>query len=108
MSIVEVIEFEPDFDLDLDEDLDEPRRWCVILHNDDHTPMDFVVMLLREIFHHTEETAVTLMMDIHLEGAGVAGTYTHEIAEEKCAHATFASRDNGFPLVITIEPEEPE
>lgn len=106
MSTAEVVEFEADFDIDLDEDLDEPGMWNVILHNDDSTPMDFVVMLLREIFGHNEQSAVELMMEIHLEGAGVAGTYTHEVAEEKCGHTLFAARENGFPLKATIEEEE--
>lgn len=102
MSTTE-IEFEADFELDEELDVQEPGMYHVVMHNDDATPMDFVVLILTEIFHHDEAEAVKIMLRIHERGRGIAGTFTHEIAEEKSAHTIHAARSNGFPLVTTVE-----
>lgn len=101
------IEVEFEFDMDLDDDLDpeEPGMWNVILHNDDQTPMDFVVHILLDIFHMEEEAAVKTTTRIHHHGRGIAGTFTHEIAEEKAAHVMHAAQSMGFPLRATVEEE---
>tara|TARA_B100000575_G_C22834433_1_gene489607 strand:+ start:170 stop:484 length:315 start_codon:yes stop_codon:yes gene_type:complete len=83
----------------------EPERFKVLFLNDDHTPMDFVVSLLVEIFRHSEKTAQELTMKIHDEGQAVVGLYSFEIAEQKSIEATKLSRENGFPLQIAIEKE---
>ena len=83
----------------------EPKNWKVILLNDDKTPMDFVVGVLKEIFRHTPETATKVMLSIHSEGSGVAGVYTYEIAESKSVETTEISRANGFPLQVKLEEE---
>jgi len=83
----------------------EPKNWKVILLNDDKTPMDFVVGILKEIFHHTPETATSVMLEIHSQGTGVAGVYTYEIAESKSVETTEVARANGFPLQVKIEDE---
>jgi ATP-dependent Clp protease adaptor protein ClpS len=83
----------------------EPKNWKVILLNDDKTPMDFVVGILKEIFHHTPETATKAMLEIHSTGSGVAGVYTYEIAESKSVETTELARSNGFPLQVKIEEE---
>lgn len=85
--------------------IQEPKQWKVIMVNDDHTPMDFVVGLLTEIFRHTPTTAQAVMLQIHNEGSGVAGVYTFEIAEAKSVEATTIARTNGFPLQVKIEEE---
>lgn len=109
MSTATEVEFEADFDLEgevefeLELDLDEPSQYHVVMHNDDRTPMDFVVLILTEIFHHDEADAVKIMLRIHEHGRGIAGTFTHEIAEEKAAHTTHAAQSNGFPLAVTVE-----
>jgi ATP-dependent Clp protease adaptor protein ClpS len=96
-------------DVKLDEKIkqkiEEPSRWKVILLNDDHTPMDFVIGVLTEIFKHTQETAKVITMQIHTEGSGVAGVYSFEIAEVKAVEATNLARGNGFPLQIKMEEE---
>ena len=82
-----------------------PKRYKVILCNDDVTPMDFVVQLLIAIFRHSEQSSVELMLKIHQEGSAVAGVYTFEIAEQKGIDSTNLARANGYPLVIRLEEE---
>lgn len=96
-------------DVKLDEKIkiaiQEPKLWKVIFLNDDHTPMDFVVGVLTEIFKHSQETAKDITMQIHSEGSGIAGVYSFEIAEVKAVEATNLARANGFPLQIKLEEE---
>jgi ATP-dependent Clp protease adaptor protein ClpS len=99
----------PSTDIQLDEKIkvtvQEPRRWKVILLNDDSTPMEFVISLLIEIFKHTNETAKDIMIQVHETGSGIAGVYSFEIAEVKAVEATQQARTNGFPLQIKLEEE---
>ena len=88
-----------------DECLEHPPMFRVLLHNDDYTPMDFVTMVLREIFHHTEAAAVRIMLSVHKRGVGVAGVYPHEVAETKAHIVTELARAEEHPLKCTIEPE---
>jgi len=83
----------------------EPGKFRVVIYNDDSTPMEFVIALLMKVFKHSQETALTLTMQIHNEGKAVAGVFTFEIAEQKGMEATNVSRQNGFPLIIKVEPE---
>lgn len=99
----------PSTDLQLDrkikQKIQEPKQWRVILLNDDHTPMDFVIDLLMEIFDHTYDQAETIMLQIHELGAGIAGIYSFEIAETKAVEATNTARSANFPLQIKIEED---
>jgi ATP-dependent Clp protease adaptor protein ClpS len=96
-------------DIQLDEKIKiratEPRRWKVILLNDDATPMEFVIALLMETFRHTSESANDIMLQVHETGSGVAGVYSFEIAEAKAVEATNQARTNGHPLQIKLEEE---
>ena len=96
-------------DIQLDEKIKiratEPRRWKVILLNDDATPMEFVIALLMEIFKHTVESANDIMLQVHETGSGVAGVYSFEIAEAKAVEATNLARTNGHTLQIKLEEE---
>lgn len=83
----------------------EPPRYKVVLLNDDHTPIEWVIQLLTDIFKHSPETAEKITLTIHTEGSGIAGVYTHEIAEQKLVEATTASRNHGFPLELRIDSE---
>ena len=85
--------------------LQPPKLWKVVLLNDDKTPMEFVIEVLTGIFKHAQDRAKDITLEIHNTGSAVAGVYTHEIAEQKGIDSTQAARQNGFPLVITIEPD---
>ncbi len=85
--------------------LKEPRRYKVILHNDDFTTMDFVVDVLMTVFLLSEENAYSLMLMIHHSDKAVAGVYTYDIAVSKARKATDMAREEGFPLRVTVEPE---
>ncbi len=96
-------------DIKLDEKIKqkvvEPKKWKVIFLNDDHTPMDFVVSVLTQVFKHSEDSARDITLQIHQQGSAVAGTYTFEIAEAKAVESTNLARANGFPLQIKLEEE---
>jgi ATP-dependent Clp protease adaptor protein ClpS len=83
----------------------EPIMWKVIFHNDEITPMQFVTQCLIEIFHKTEEQAVTLVKSIHDQGKGIAGIYPYDIAETKSLETTEVARSNNYPLKVSIEKE---
>lgn len=84
----------------------EPRRYQVIIHNDDFTTMEFVVMVLKEVFFMSEENAEALMLQVHHANQAVVGIYTYDLAMSKAQKATKMARVNNFPLRITVEPEE--
>ncbi|MDR2573981.1 MAG: ATP-dependent Clp protease adapter ClpS [Desulfovibrio sp.] len=83
--------------------LKEPDSYAVLLHNDDYTSMDFVVGILRSIFHKTLEQATAVMMNIHRRGVGRCGVFTREIAEAKVHQVHYKAREAGFPLKCTME-----
>ena len=84
-------------------DIAKPKKYSVILFNDDSTPMEFVIELLISVFNHTELTAKEIMLKVHEEGKGVAGVYYYEIAEQKIAESISISRGAGFPLALDLE-----
>jgi ATP-dependent Clp protease adaptor protein ClpS len=96
-------------DIQLDEKIkitvSEPKRWKVIVLNDDTTPMEFVISMLMEVFRHNAASAEHVMMEVHESGAGVAGLYSFEIAEAKAVEATNLARTTGHPLQIKLEEE---
>jgi ATP-dependent Clp protease adaptor protein ClpS len=99
----------PSTDIQLDEKIkvtvSEPKRWKVILLNDDSTPIEFVVSILIEIFKHSAESAKEVTLQVHETGSGIAGTYSFEIAEAKAVEATGQARAEGYPLQIKLEEE---
>lgn len=99
----------PTTDIQLDEKIKitatEPKRWKVILLNDDSTPMEFVVDILVEIFKHTPTSASDVMLQVHEQGSGIAGIYSFEIAEAKAVEATNQARQKSHPLQIKLEEE---
>ena len=84
----------------------QPPLHKVILLNDDYTPREFVVVVLRTVFHTTEDQAHGIMLTAHQRGACVVAVFTREIAETKASEATDLGRRAGHPLPYTTEPEE--
>lgn len=82
-----------------------PRRYKVVLLNDDYTPMDFVVEVLKRFFHLQEEIAVQVMLQVHVLGKGVCGVFTRDIAETKVAQVNEYAKMNQHPLLSSMEPE---
>ncbi len=85
--------------------LQPPKMWKVVFLNDDLTPIELVIELLTGIFKHSESRAKEITLEIHNTGSGVAGVYTHEIAEQRGIEATQVARQNGSPLRIQVEQE---
>ena len=83
-----------------------PRLHKVILINDDYTPREFVVTLLKAEFHMSEDQAYRVMMTAHRRGVCVVAVFTRDVAETKATRATDAARSKGYPLLFTTEPEE--
>jgi len=81
-----------------------PRLYQVVMLNDDYTPMEFVVMVLQEYFGKDQETATQIMLHIHLDGRGVCGVYTHDVASTKVAQVMDAAHQAGHPLQCVCEP----
>ena len=88
-----------------EQELEKPRMWRVLLHNDDYTTQDFVVWILESIFHKPRGEAFTIMMSVHRFGMGVAGVYTHDVAETKVKTTKQLAEEHEFPLLVTMEPE---
>jgi ATP-dependent Clp protease adaptor protein ClpS len=83
--------------------LDEPPRFKVLLLNDDYTTMDFVVEVLKHVFHKSDGDAHRIMMNVHRNGFGVCGLYPRDIAETKIDMVDSLAREKGFPLKCTME-----
>lgn len=83
-----------------------PQMYQVVLLNDDFTPMEFVVQVIQEFFGKDRETATQIMLKIHLEGKGVCGVYSRDVANTKVDQVLQASRQAGHPLQCTSEPIE--
>ena len=71
--------------------------------NDDYTPMDFVVYLLKTLFRKNHNEASKIMLEVHNKGAGICGIFPYEIAETKILKVINTARNNGFPLLCTLE-----
>ncbi|RMG04758.1 MAG: ATP-dependent Clp protease adapter ClpS [Nitrospirae bacterium] len=81
----------------------EPSLYKVILLNDDYTTMDFVVHVLKTVFHKSEVEATRIMLHVHRNGEGVAGVYTRDIAETKAERVHQMARKESFPLRCRVE-----
>jgi len=86
--------------------LERPRLYKVLLHNDDFTPMEFVVLVLRQVFNKSDADAVSIMLHAHTHGMAVAGVYTFEVAETKVQETMALAEKSAFPLLCTLEPED--
>lgn len=83
----------------------QPKKYKVIICNDDVTPMEFVISMLMAIFRHDQDQAYDLTMAVHNQGSAVAGVYYYEIAEQKAIDGVNLARTHGYPLLIKVEEE---
>jgi len=85
-------------------ELARPRRYQVVMLNDDYTPMEFVVEVLEYFFGHSREAATKIMLNVHNEGKGICGVFVKDIAETKAEQVNQFARANEHPLLCDIEP----
>ena len=85
---------------------ERPKLWKVILLNDDFTPREFVVQVLKAVFRMNQEHAYQVMMTAHRKGACVIAVFTRDVADTKAKEATELGKQKGYPLYFTTEPEE--
>ena len=83
----------------------KPSMYKVVMLNDDYTPMEFVVLVLMEIFRKTAEDATKIMLQVHQKGAGICGVYTYEVAETKVSQVMSLAKKNQHPLQLQVEKE---
>ncbi len=99
-------DYESDVALEEDIRVSKPKMYCVILLNDDFTPMEFVVWLIQNVFHKNLEEATRLMMDVHRKGRGICGVFTYDIARTKVAEAKKLALKSSHPLECVMEAME--
>ena len=85
--------------------LKPPKRYKVVLMNDDFTPMEFVIQVLQSFFRLDRESAVQIMMSVHTKGKGVCGVFSKDIAETKVVQVNEYSRQNQHPLMCSMEED---
>jgi ATP-dependent Clp protease adaptor protein ClpS len=85
---------------------EQPRLYKVVLLNDDYTPREFVVQVLKAVFRTSDDEAYHIMITAHRKGSCVVAVYTRDIAETKASEANDLAKQAGFPLMFTTEPEE--
>ena len=100
-------DYESDSTIDFQprDEVKPPRRFKVLLHNDHYTSMEFVVMVLEEIFRRSKAESVEIMLSVHQKGVGVAGVYPASVAETKIERVHKEAESEGFPLRCSMEPE---
>jgi ATP-dependent Clp protease adaptor protein ClpS len=87
-----------------DHEIKKPKKYKAVMLNDDYTPMDFVMVILMQIFRKSGPESFKLMMDVHEKGKGIAGVYPKGICVTKCNQAVKIAREAGFPFLV--QPEE--
>jgi ATP-dependent Clp protease adaptor protein ClpS len=105
IKIINSIDEQGDVDTISRSEVKKPPRYKVLLHNDDYTTMEFVIYILRDVFGKSTADAQDIMLKIHQKGIGICGVYTHEIAETKMERVKREAKEEGYPLLCTIEEE---
>ncbi len=82
-----------------------PKKYKVLLHNDDYTTVEFVIFILQSVFHKTLDEAEEIMLEVHQKGIGLCGIYTYEIAESKAKKVERLALEHSHPLMCSIGPE---
>jgi len=96
---------ELEFDIEEELQLEEPKKYKVLLLNDDYSTMDFVIDVLTNIFKKTQDESTAIMLNVHKNGKAVCGVYIHEIAATKVAQVKANARKAQFPLKAILEEE---
>ena len=94
-----------EYDLDVELEVEEPKKYKVLLLNDDFSTMEFVIEILMKIFRKTQEQSADIMLKVHNNGKAVCGVYSHEIASTKVAQVKQNAKKAGFPLKAILEEE---
>jgi len=94
-----------EYEVENDIELAEPKKYKVLLLNDNYSTMDFVVEILKKVFRKTEDEATQIMLSVHENGKGLCGIYSHEIAATKVAQVKQSARKAQFPLKAVMEEE---
>lgn len=102
---IDNIEHSLDFACDLDPTniLNTPKKYKVVLYNDDFTPMEFVIRLLQDVFRVTEEVATNIMLKVHYNGQGVCGYFVKDIAQTKANAMVEKARKHSYPLLCQAQ-----
>ena len=95
-----------DVSIDDSVDVEEPKKYKVLLHNDDYTTMEFVILILEDVFNKTSAEAHDIMMKVHEKGVGICGVYCFEVAETKAQKVDVMAKNEGHPLKVSIEENE--
>ncbi len=98
--------FEEDVITKKKEKVEKPTLYRVVLHNDDYTTMDFVVLVLKKFFYKNETEANHIMLSVHKKGRGIAGIYTFEVAETKLSQVHSFAKTQQHPLKCSLEPDK--
>ncbi|MFL2820090.1 MAG: ATP-dependent Clp protease adapter ClpS [Alphaproteobacteria bacterium] len=99
------IDFEEHTKVETKKKLQKPSLYKVLLLNDDYTPMEFVVFLLKKLFHKNNDEATKIMLHVHQNGVGVCGVFPYEIAETKVIQVLETAKKNDHPLQCTMEKD---
>ncbi|MBI4952941.1 MAG: ATP-dependent Clp protease adapter ClpS [Myxococcales bacterium] len=84
---------------------EKPKRFKVLVHNDNYTTMEFVVLVLMKFFQKSETEATHIMLTVHHKGQGVAGVYSKDVAETKVQQVVAFAQTHGHPLMLSTEPD---
>ncbi|KHK04361.1 ATP-dependent Clp protease adaptor protein ClpS [Desulfovibrio sp. TomC] len=96
-------EDQPDMGVSVEDEVREPKQFKVMLHNDDYTTMEFVILVLVNVFRKNENEATQIMLNVHNNGVGICGVYTAEVAELKVSLVHRLAKESGYPLRCSME-----
>ena len=94
-----------EYDLNIELEIEEPKKYKVLLLNDDFSTMEFVIDILMKIFRKSQNESANIMLNVHNNGKAVCGLFSHEIASTKVAQVTHNAKKAGYPLKAIMEEE---
>jgi ATP-dependent Clp protease adaptor protein ClpS len=103
LETIDITRLKESFSTNLDSFVEAPKKYNVVLYNDDFTPMEFVVRLLQDVFRLNEEVATNIMLQVHYNGKGVCGSFVKDIAQTKANQVVEQARKLSYPLLCQAE-----